>query len=431
MNYIFLIIGFLLLIKGADLFVDGASGIAKKLGVPAVIIGLTIVSLGTSAPELAVSISASLKGSNDITMGNVLGSNLFNLLAALGCTAIVAPLVIKKHIIKNDFIVNLIATFILYVFTFTGLIGSKNSLSRIDGAVLVLMCITYIIYLIYTVKRSNKKEDEVALTAEFEDFEEQNIKSPNSTVKNIILSIVGVIGIILGGKIVVDSASAIALGLGLSEKLVGLTIVAIGTSLPELVTSLVAAKKGENDIALGNILGSNTFNILLILGLSSVISPITIAASLSIDLIFLIIVTLIIGALIFLNKKKEKDVAKDYAEKLKTKTASVETPVVTLSGGNQQKVVIAKWLIKDCDILIFDEPTRGIDVGAKSEIYTLMNELVAQGKSIIMISSELTEILRMSDRIIVMNEGRKTGELPIEEATQESIMNAATLRNQF
>lgn len=306
MNYIFLIIGFLLLIKGADLFVDGASGIAKKLGVPAVIIGLTIVSLGTSAPELAVSISASLKGSNDITMGNVLGSNLFNLLAALGCTAIVAPLVIKKNIIKNDFIVNLIATFILYVFTFTGLIGSKNSLSRIDGAVLVLMCITYIIYLIYKVKRSNKREGEVAVTAEFEDFEEQNIKSPNSTVKNIILSIVGVIGIILGGKIVVDSASAIALGLGLSEKLVGLTIVAIGTSLPELVTSLVAAKKGENDIALGNILGSNTFNILLILGLSSVISPITIAASLSIDLIFLIIVTLIIGALIFLNKKKEK-----------------------------------------------------------------------------------------------------------------------------
>ena len=310
MNYIFLIIGFLLLIKGADLFVDGASGIAKKLGVPAVIIGLTIVSLGTSAPELAVSISASLKGSNDITMGNVLGSNLFNLLAALGCTAIVAPLVIKKHIIKNDFIVNLIATFILYVFTFTGLIGSKNSLSRIDGAVLVLMCITYIIYLIYTVKRNNKKEDEVALTAEFEDFEEQNIKSPNSTVKNIILSIVGVIGIILGGKIVVDSASAIALGLGLSEKLVGLTIVAIGTSLPELVTSLVAAKKGENDIALGNILGSNTFNILLILGLSYVISPITIAKSLSIDLIFLIIVTLIIGALIFLNKKKEKVLTK-------------------------------------------------------------------------------------------------------------------------
>ncbi|HFD2044352.1 TPA: calcium/sodium antiporter [Clostridium perfringens] len=305
MNYILLIIGFLLLIKGADLFVDGASGIAKKLGVPAVIIGLTIVSLGTSAPELAVSISASLKGSNDITMGNVLGSNLFNLLAALGCTAIVAPLVIKKRIIKNDFIVNLLATFVLYVFTFTALIGSKNSLSRIEGGILFLMCITYIIYLIYTVK-SNKKEDQVAVTAEFEDFEEKNIKSSNSTFKNIILSIIGVIGIILGGKIVVDSASAIALGLGLSEKLVGLTIVAIGTSLPELVTSLVAAKKGENDIALGNILGSNTFNILLILGLSSLISPITIAASLSVDLIFLIIVTLIIGALIFLNKKKEK-----------------------------------------------------------------------------------------------------------------------------
>lgn len=306
MNYILLIIGFVLLIKGADLFVDGASGIAKKLGVPSVIIGLTIVSLGTSAPELAVSISAALKGSNDITMGNVIGSNLFNLLAALGCTAIVAPLVIKKYLIKNDFLVNLIATFILYAFVFTGLIGSKGVLSRADGAILFLICVTYIIYLIYSVKKSNNKANEAAITAEIEEFEEENIKSTNSTTKNIVLSIIGVVGIVFGGKIVVDSASAIALGLGLSEKLVGLTIVAIGTSLPELVTSLVAAKKGENDIALGNILGSNTFNILLILGVSSFISPITIAASLSIDLIFLIVVTLIVGALIFLNKKREK-----------------------------------------------------------------------------------------------------------------------------
>lgn len=306
MNYILLIIGFVLLIKGADLFVDGASGIAKKLGVPSVIIGLTIVSLGTSAPELAVSISAALKGSNDITMGNVLGSNIFNLLAALGCTAIVSPLVIKKCVIKNDFIVNIIAAFVLYVFAFTGLAGSKGILSRMDGVILVLMCILYILYLIYTVKRCNNKTNEAAVTAEIEEFEEENIKSANSTGKNIALSILGVVGIVLGGKVVVDSATAIALGLGLSEKLVGLTIVAIGTSLPELVTSLVAAKKGENDIALGNILGSNTFNILLILGLSSLISPITIAAGLSMDLIFLICVTLFIGTLIFLNKKKEK-----------------------------------------------------------------------------------------------------------------------------
>ncbi|MFA9377032.1 MAG: sugar ABC transporter ATP-binding protein [Lachnotalea sp.] len=132
---------------------------------------------------------------------------------------------------------------------------------------------------------------------------------------------------------------------------------------------------------------------------------------------------------IFIDKKKEKEVSEDYVEKLKTKTPDVETAVINLSGGNQQKVVIAKWLIKDCDILIFDEPTRGIDVGAKSEIYHLMNELAAQGKSIIMISSELTEILRMSDRIIIMCEGRKTGELEIEEASQEKIMHAATLRN--
>lgn len=132
---------------------------------------------------------------------------------------------------------------------------------------------------------------------------------------------------------------------------------------------------------------------------------------------------------IFIDKKKEKKVSQEYVEKLKTKTPNVETAVINLSGGNQQKVVIAKWLIKDCDILIFDEPTRGIDVGAKSEIYHLMNELAAQGKSIIMISSELTEVLRMSDRIIVMCEGRKTGELSIEEASQERIMHAATLRN--
>ena len=132
---------------------------------------------------------------------------------------------------------------------------------------------------------------------------------------------------------------------------------------------------------------------------------------------------------LFINKKKEKDVSKEFVQKLKTKTASTETPVIKLSGGNQQKVVIAKWLVKNCDILIFDEPTRGIDVGAKSEIYSLMNELVDQGKSIIMISSELTEILRMSDRVIVMNEGKITGEIPIEEATQKSIMNKATIRN--
>ncbi len=132
---------------------------------------------------------------------------------------------------------------------------------------------------------------------------------------------------------------------------------------------------------------------------------------------------------IFINKKKEREVSKEFVQKLKTKTACTETPVINLSGGNQQKVVIAKWLVRNCDILIFDEPTRGIDVGAKSEIYSLMNELVAQGKSIIMISSELTEILRMSDRVIVMNEGKITGEIPIEEATQKSIMNKATIRN--
>lgn len=292
MDFIILIIGFFLLIKGADIFVDGASSIAKKIGIPSVIVGLTIVSLGTSAPELAVSLISSFNGNNGIAVGNVLGSNLFNTLVVLGGTAIVAPLLIKKSTIKRDYITTLLVT-ILTCFLIFGLVPkSENMLSRISGIILLVVCIAYMFILVKAAKKDSVKDEENT--------------SEIKMSKNILLSLIGVVGIVFGGNLVVDSATNIAYALGMSEKLVGLTIVAVGTSLPELVTSIVAALKGENDIALGNVLGSNIFNLVLILGASATISPITVLGVMLIDFIILIAVTLFIGALIFFNKKEDK-----------------------------------------------------------------------------------------------------------------------------
>lgn len=315
MNYIILIVGFFLLIKGADLFVEGASTIAKRLGIPAVIVGLTIVSLGTSAPELAVSVTASIKGSNELTMGNVLGSNIFNILTVLGTMAVVTPICINKKLIKSDLLINLVATILLYLLAFSkiGIFGEANLLSRIDGILLLCLCISYVVYLIYTVRKSNNQETKVdKLVAGDETAVDITIENDsNKTIgKSIFLSVIGVVGIVIGGDLVVNSASTIAMTFGLSEKLVGLTIVAIGTSLPELVTSLVAIKKGENEIALGNILGSNSFNILLILGISSAISPVVISSTLVVDLLFLIAVTVLVAALVFINKKDIKKLSR-------------------------------------------------------------------------------------------------------------------------
>lgn len=296
-NIIILIVGFILLIKGADIFVDGSSNIAKKIGIPSVIVGLTIVSLGTSAPELAISAISAMKGNNEIAIGNVLGSNIFNTLVVLGGTAAITPLIIKKNIVKRDFLVNIVVLFILYIFSFGIRFDGKDGiLSRIDGLILLLLCIIYIVILIRSVfKNKNLNIDDIG---------SKNLSNIKLS-KNIIKIIIGVVGIILGGEFVVNSATKIAYSFGMSEKLVGLTIIAMGTSLPELVTSIVAALKGETEIALGNVLGSNIFNILLILGLSSTINPIVVAGNLHIDLLFLVIVTLIIGIMIFANKDKE------------------------------------------------------------------------------------------------------------------------------
>lgn len=301
MNYLILLIGFILLIKGADLFVDGASTIAKKLGIPPVIVGLTIVSLGTSAPELAVSLISSINGNNEIALGNVIGSNIFNALMVLGTTCIITPLIIKKASVKSDFLVHTFITLLLFLFTFDSLFFSnKNVISRLDGGILLLLCAIYTIFLI---KKSKKSSNEITLEVA-NDIENSNVKI--KVFNKIILMIIGVIGIVYGGNLVVNSATSIAYSLGMSEKLVGLTIVAIGTSLPELVTSIVAALKGENDIALGNVLGSNIFNILLILGLSSLINPIPVSQTLMVDFIYLIFISIFMMGLIFFNKSKEK-----------------------------------------------------------------------------------------------------------------------------
>ncbi|MBU5487772.1 calcium/sodium antiporter [Clostridium sp. MSJ-8] len=295
MEYLLLVIGFILLIKGADVFVDGASKIARKIGIPSIIVGLTIVSIGTSAPELAISIISALDGNGGIAIGNVIGSNMFNALVVLGATSVISPIIFKKTTVKRDYVVDLFATILVYILTF-GFSMRDGDLSRMDGVILLFICIIYMILLIRIVRGRDLRNEN----------RDENI----NIFKNIIVSIIGIIGIVIGGDMVVDNATVIATTLGMSEKLVGLTIVAMGTSLPELVTSIVAAIKGEKEIALGNVLGSNIFNLLLIIGTSSAISPFIVSKSLIVDFIILIISTILIGGMIFLNKKDIKKITR-------------------------------------------------------------------------------------------------------------------------
>ncbi|KGJ48704.1 sodium:proton exchanger [Clostridium sp. NCR] len=281
MKYVILLIGFILLIKSADYFVVGASSIAKALNIPTIIIGLTIVAFGTSAPEAAVSISAAMKGQNDIAIANVVGSNIFNILFVLGISAIIAPVKVQKTTIIKEFPFALLASLVLLILShdikFQGY--NENALTRSDGLMLFALFSIFMYYLL-----------EMALSSKEEmDVEQGSSRYP--IAKSILLSIGGIIGIIIGGNLVVDSATNIAIDLGMSENLVGLTIVSIGTSLPELVTSVVAARKGESDIAMGNIIGSNIFNILFVLGASSIIHTIHVQPIVFVDMIIMLIVT--------------------------------------------------------------------------------------------------------------------------------------------
>ena len=285
MEYILLIIGFVLLVKGADFFVDGASSIAAKLKVPSLIIGLTVVSMGTSLPEAAVSISASLSGNNGISLGNVVGSNLFNLLVVVGVSSMILPIVSDSDVLKRDMPINILITAVLCAMLLDG------KLSRLEAAILLVLLAAYLFLLI---RSALKNRTEGA---------EQKVMT---WTKSILFSVVGAGAIIGGGQLVVESAKVIAATLGMGETLIGLTVVAIGTSLPELVTSIVAARKGDSGIAMGNAVGSCIFNILFILGMAGVISPMTADATFFIDTGILIAISAIMLLFAFTKKKTDR-----------------------------------------------------------------------------------------------------------------------------
>ena len=248
-----LVLGFAMLIKGADWFVEGASGIARKLGIPQLVVGLTIVAMGTSAPEAAVSITAALKKNASIAIGNVVGSNILNILIILGVTAVITSVAIQKSTFQIEMPYMILITIVLVVMGLSG-----DCISRIEGIILWVLFIAYLIYL-FVLARNGKEESE-------------DVKK--SIWKLVLAAIAGGVIVVWGSNITVDSATAIAKILGMSDRFIGLTIVALGTSLPELVTSVTAAKKGNADIAIGNIVGSNIFNILFVIGTSALITPV-------------------------------------------------------------------------------------------------------------------------------------------------------------
>jgi len=296
LNIVLLIVGMVLLVKGADWFVSGSSAIAKALKIPSLIIGLTLVSMGTSAPEASVSINSAVSGMNDMSIGNVVGSNIFNTLLILGVSSLIIPLSIGKDIKRFDIPIMVVIYGVLLLFAF---VITPLKLDIYESVAMLVLFVAYTAFLIIRTKRQNKKLAEIGAVVSESSGEEGKRKRP--IWLSIILAILGLAGIIFGGDLVVDNAAEIAKIAGMSESLVGLTIVAVGTSLPELVTSIVASVKKENDIAIGNVIGSNIFNIIFILGLSSTISNLTLDwASLTDMLVMLgsgIIVLLI--ALIF------------------------------------------------------------------------------------------------------------------------------------
>lgn len=288
MNYIFLVIGFVLLVKGADFFVEGSSNLALYLKVPPLFIGLTVVSIGTSMPEIVVSLVASINNSNEIAISNSLGSNIFNILVVLGSCSIIKTLTTKKEIIR-DFIILIISTLFLLVFSIDNLLSntSSNLISKTEGLILLLGFLLYM----YILFKSNKKNNHLI-------NENYSLK-----LEDILTLILGFSSVIIGGEIVVKFSRIIARSYNISETIIGLTIISIGTSLPELITSLIAAKKGKNDIAIGNVIGSNIFNILIVLGLSSTVNNIYVNKTGIIDIFISLVITLVCFKAIIKKKK--------------------------------------------------------------------------------------------------------------------------------
>lgn len=279
--FVLLVVGFVLLIKGADFFVEGSSSVAKQLRVPSLIIGMTIVAMGTSLPECSVSVTASLTGQNSLAVSNAIGSNIFNLMMVCGVCALFAPLVVSRETLKRDFPFSVICALALLALGFTG-----SSVGRVDGIILLIVFALFLVTMI----KSAMKARAAGASVEVEGEDAKIIPA----WKSILFIIGGACAIAFGGDMVVDSASTIATTFGMSETLVGLTICAIGTSLPELVTSVVAAHKNQLDMAVGNVVGSNIFNILFVLGVGATISPIAFITENMIDIIILIVMSLLV-----------------------------------------------------------------------------------------------------------------------------------------
>ena len=282
-----LAIGFVFLVKGADWFVGGAAGIAEKLRVPSLIVGLTIVSFGTSAPELATSIISAAQGSADIAIGNIIGSNITNILLILGIAAVICPLIVQKNTLLFDFPVLLGASVLILL---SG--GFDNEIGRLDGTLMFVLSMAYMAFLVVYAVRESKKHPTVSALNEHEvqfagaEKEEKEAKGFGAWLEKMrahtwflcVLTVVGLVCVVAGALFgVIPGATVVATKVGVSEKIIGLTVVAIGTSLPELVTCVIAAKKGETDIAVGNIVGSNIFNVLFVAGLSAVVFPLPFA----------------------------------------------------------------------------------------------------------------------------------------------------------
>lgn len=292
MTYILFFLGFILLIKGADWLVSGASSLAYRFGVSALVVGLTIVAFGTSAPELIVSLLASINGNTEIAIGNIVGSNIANILLILGISAIIYPLTVQNSTVWKEIPFALLAVLVLFLITNDQFIdgASMSMISRIDGLVLIAFFAIFLYYIFGTAFQGNKQKSV-----------EQNADFVPSRVTLQIIG--GLIGLVVGGKWIVDGAITFAGSLGVSESLIGLTIVAVGTSLPELATSAVAAYKKNVDIAIGNIVGSNIFNVFWILGISAFITPLPFTASSNIDVLVAIGATLLLFFALFVGRK--------------------------------------------------------------------------------------------------------------------------------
>lgn len=298
---ILIIIGFLFLIKGADFLVTAATSIAKKFGLSEILIGLTIVAIGTSLPEVFVTIISAVERHSDLIIGNAIGSCICNFLLVIGITCLIKPVKLDKRIVRRHLPIGMAAMILLLILVNTGKLGEVETITRWQGVVLLLCTVIYILYTIYEERHLKNKNIEIEILEEVEEREEK------STIKIILFMILGTLGLKFGADFVVDNSVTVAGRIGLSERFVGMTIVAIGTALPEIITGVIAAKKNETDLLLGNVSGSNILNLCLLIGLGAVINPLTFSTDFNLSIIILLIITFLLQIFALLSRKSELD----------------------------------------------------------------------------------------------------------------------------